>query len=90
MDQKQMLAQMIEFNKNAFENSFSATALMQDQMEKMTSTFLDQATWLPEDGKKVLKEWTETFKKGRTDFKKAVDDSFKKVDSYFAGKTKSE
>ena len=85
MEQKQMLTQMIEFNKSSFENSFNAMAMMQDQMEKMTATFMNQATWLPEEGKKAIKDWIDAFKKGRVDFKKTVDDSFKKVEGYFAG-----
>lgn len=82
----ELAKQMIDFNKTTFDNSFSMMVMLQEQMEKTVSTFIEQSTWLPEDGRKVLSEWVSTYKKGREDFKKAVDESYKKVDSYFASK----
>ena len=88
MDQQIMIKQMISFNKSAFENTFNAMALLQDQMEKMSSTFLDQATWVPEEGKKVIDEWVTTYKKSREEFKSAVEGGFAKVEAYFEGEKK--
>ncbi|NTU49224.1 MAG: hypothetical protein HGA84_09535 [Syntrophobacteraceae bacterium] len=45
---------------------------------------MEQATFLPAEGKKMLNEWVETYKKGRENFKKTVDESFAKVEDYFA------
>jgi polyhydroxyalkanoate synthesis regulator phasin len=84
MEPMKMARQMIEFNKSTFDNSFNAIVIMQEQTEKMVRSFLDQATWLPEEGKKVLHEWVAAYKKGRDEYKKAVDESFKKVENYFA------
>ncbi len=83
MDQKQMVRQMIDFQKASFDNSFNAMVLIQEQTEKMAKTFLDQAGWLPEDGRKVLSQWIGAYKKGRDDFKKSVDEHFLKVNEYF-------
>jgi len=77
--------QMIEFYKATFDNSFKAMSMLHEQTEKMVDMFLSQATWLPEEGKKALTDWINTYKKGRDDFKKAVDDSFQKVESFFSG-----
>jgi hypothetical protein len=89
MEPLKMAKQMIDFNKATFDNSFSSMVLLQEQTEKMVNAFLDQATWLPEEGKKVLNEWVAAYKKGREEFKKMVDESYKKVDSYFAEAAKS-
>lgn len=43
---------------------------------------MNQATWLPEEGRKAIKDWVAAFKKGREDYKKAVDEAFKKVEEY--------
>ena len=83
MDQKVMLKQMVEFNKSTFDNSFKAMVMLQEQTEKMVNTMLGQATWLPEEGKKALKDWVKSYKRGRDDFKKLVDESFKKVEDFF-------
>ena len=40
---------------------------------------------MPEEGKKVIRNWVEAYKKGCEDFKKAADENYKKVDDFFAG-----
>jgi division protein CdvB (Snf7/Vps24/ESCRT-III family) len=88
MDQKEVLKKMIEFNKTSFDNSFSAMVMIQEQTEQMVNTLLDQATWIPAEGKKAIGEWVDSYKKGRETFKKAVDDSFTKLDASFGGAAK--
>jgi len=83
MDQKKLLKQMIDFNKATFDNSFNALVLFQDQLEKVAGTLLDQATWLPEEGRSAIREWVDSYKKGRETFKSTVDESFKRVESFF-------
>ncbi len=83
MEPIKMAKQMIDFNKATLDNTFDAMVLLQKQTEKMVSTFMAQATFLPEEGKKMLDEWVQTFKKGREEFKKAVDEGFTKVETYF-------
>lgn len=83
MDQKQVLKQMIDFNKAAFDNTFNAIVMLQDQAESSSNTLLAQATWLPKEGKKAIDEWVKTCKTGREAFKKSVDESFKKVEDFF-------
>ena len=85
MDQKEILKQMMQFNKSAVENSFNALSIVQEQNEKIISTFLDQASWVPEDGRKGIKDWSEMYKKGYTDFKKMIDDYYQKVEGYLSG-----
>jgi hypothetical protein len=89
MEPLKLAKQMIDFNKTTFDNSFNSMVLIQEQTEKMVNVFLEQSTWLPEDGRKILNEWVAAYKKGREEFKKVVDESYKKVDSYFADAAKS-
>lgn len=90
MEPIKMAKQMVEFNKATFDNSFNAMVMMQEQAERMVNSFLGQAPWLPEEGRKVLTEWASVYKKGRDEFKRTVDDGFKKVEAYFAQADKSE
>jgi len=90
MDQKQIAKQMMEFNKTAFDNTFSAMIVLQDQTEKLVYRFLDKAQWFPEEGKKAINDWINTYKKGREDFKTSADESYKKVADYFANFQKEE
>ena len=84
MDQKKLFKQMLDFNKSAFENSFNAMAMLQEQAERAGSTILDQATWLPEEGRKAVQDWVDAYKKGRQEFKSMVDENYKRVEAYFS------
>ena len=83
MDQKQIAKQMIQFNKTAFDSSFSAMTMVYEQNEKMVETFLTQASGVPEEGKKAIKDWMSSYRTGCADFKKQVDDNYAKVEKSF-------
>jgi polyhydroxyalkanoate synthesis regulator phasin len=84
MEQMKMMKQMFDFQKATMNNNFNAIVMLQDQTERMVNMFLQQGTWIPEEGKKVLNEWIQACRKARDDFKKAVDESFAKVENFFA------
>lgn len=86
MDPKQIAKQMVDFNKTAFDNSFDAMSVIQDQAERMFTAMVEQTPYFPEEGKKLVNEWIKTYKKGREDFKAAADENFKKVESFFSAK----
>ena len=86
MDPKQISKQMFNFNKMAFERSFSTMVIMQGQAEKMIGVWMDQNKWFPEEGKKAMEEWVKTYKKGREDFKAKVEDGYEKMEEYLAPK----
>ena len=86
MEPKQIAKQMVDFNKKAFDNSFEAMAVLQDQTEKLVAAMMQQTTFFPEEGKKLINDWMETYKKGREEFKTAADENFKKVDAFFSSK----
>jgi hypothetical protein len=88
MEPKQIAKQMIQFNKAAFDNTFNAMTVLQEQTEKMVGMFLEQSTWMPAEGKKAVTDWIKAYKRGREDFKAAVDENYKKVDDFFAGAEK--
>ena len=83
MDQKQIAKQMIQFNKTAFDSSFSGMTMVYEQNEKMVETFLTQASGVPEEGKKAIKDWMSSYRTGCADFKKQVDDNYAKVEKSF-------
>lgn len=88
MDPKQISKQMFDFNKMAFERSFSAMVVMQDQAEKMFGMWVEQNKWFPEEGKKAMEDWVKTYRKGREDFKAKVEDGYEKIEGYLAPKEK--
>jgi polyhydroxyalkanoate synthesis regulator phasin len=85
-----MAKQMIDFHKATFDNSFNAMVMLQEQAERLVKISLEQATWLPEEGKRVIDEWLKTYKKGRDDFRKLVDEHSHRVEAFFAEAEKAE
>ena len=84
MENKELIKQMVDLHKTSFNTSFNMLINLQDQMEKMVNTFVDQAPWLPAEGKKAFATLISNYKKGREDFKKLVDDGYKKVEEYIS------
>jgi len=74
---------MIEFNQTTFNNAFNSMTLLQDQLERVAKTVLEQATWLPAEGRKAIENGTETYKSACQTFKQQVDDSYKQVEKAF-------
>jgi len=88
MDTTWFAKQILDFQKSTFDNTFNAVAMFQDHTENVAETLNQQATWAPEEAKRTMDQWTVAFKKGRDDFKKAVDDNFAAARSAFAPATK--
>ena len=74
---------MIDFQKTMFDNTYSGMVLVQEQTERVATSLLNQATWMPEEGRNAISGWVDAFKKGRKDFKKGVDENFKRVEDFF-------
>ncbi len=83
MDPKLIAKQMIVFNKTAFDNNFRAMQALQEQTEGLVNKFWDKSPMFPEEGKKVISDWMTAYKKGCKDFKRVMDDNFKKVEDFF-------
>jgi polyhydroxyalkanoate synthesis regulator phasin len=83
MDPKQIAKQMIQFNKTAFDNTFNTMTVLQEHTEKMVDNYLEQSAGIPAEGKKAVYDWIKAYKRGREDFKAAVNDNYKKVEDFF-------
>jgi len=84
MQPKQLLKQMVDFNKAAFDNSFNTMLMLQEQMERMAKAYTDQATGISAETKNAVNEWTKLYKKGLADFKNMMDENFTKVESFLS------
>jgi hypothetical protein len=88
MEQYRIAKQMIDLQRSMFNRTFTAMTMFQDQTERMANMFLEQAAWYPSQGKKALSEWVQSFKKGREEFKRTVDEGYKKAGDLFAASKK--
>ncbi len=76
--------QLLDFQKSTFNNSYNTIVKIQAQSEKIADSFLKDNSSIPAEGKKMLTEWKAVLKKGQAEFKKSVDDSFIKAETYLA------
>lgn len=73
----------LSFMKSSYLTSLQILTTLQDQSARVISTLIDQGLAAQQEGKKVLNDWLTTIKKSTDDYRKIVDESFKRVESYF-------
>lgn len=83
MDAKQFAKQMLDLQKTTLDQSYNAMLAMQDQSEKMMQNVMEQAAWIPDEGKMVVKGWINTLKKNEDDCKQMMDDYFATIENFF-------
>lgn len=79
---KENIKQVVSFYKSVFENGFNTVSMIQDQSEMIMKTMVEQSPWINADSKKTITQWTSTYKKGREDLKKIMDDGYQKVEEF--------
>ena len=83
MDASKITKQMIDFQKMSFENWFKTVSLVQDQTVSAMDNMLDQASWLPEDGRNAIQNWMGAAQDERDRFKGYVDSGFVSLEKTF-------
>jgi uncharacterized protein Yka (UPF0111/DUF47 family) len=83
MNQNELMKQMVKSNQMIFDSALEASALIEDQVEKFGDVLLDQAYWLPDDGRKMVNSYRQAYKTGRDHFKNYVDASYERVEKFF-------
>ena len=83
MENKKMMGKMIDLHKTSFKNCFSTMIMLQNQAEKLMKTLVDHTHGISDEGKKVIDQWTDAYKKGIGDLKKAIDEGYDKVEEFF-------
>lgn len=82
---RQALAAM----RNIFMNGMGAFAVMQDQGEKLLRMVAEKGAEGQQARFKVAEEWISNLRKAQVEFRRIVEDSFKRAEEYF-DKTKGE
>jgi len=85
MNQFTFAKQMLDFNRTTFANTVGAMSLFQKQSEKMMTAFVEQADWIPAEGKKAISDMSAMLRKTCSEFKKAVDENFVRAEALFKG-----
>jgi hypothetical protein len=79
----QIAQQMMDFQKMTFAGFYDALTLAQDQAASTMTMTLDQAAWLPPEGRKAILSWMDACQEGREQFKSLVQESFSSMELCF-------
>jgi hypothetical protein len=77
-----MMKQILDFNKKAFDESFSVLITVREHTEKMVRAYWEKSLIFPGEGKKAIEDWLVTYKNGLDAFKEDVDKRFETMESY--------
>ena len=80
MDQRSMQKMVVEGMRSGMLMTFDAMNSMQEQMEKMWKTLLDQSGELQKEGEKILAEWMENLRKGREEFRRNLEEGLRRME----------
>ena len=84
MEYNQITKQVIDFQKLSFDNWYSAVTMVQDQAASAVDLMLDQATWIPEEGRQAMLGWISVCQEERDRLKTYMDQSFSSIEKYMA------
>lgn len=77
--QRQFLVTM----RNVFTTGIGAFVVMQDQGEKLLRMLAEKGAEAQQTQRKITDEWIEKLRNGQEKFKKAVEESFRRAETYF-------
>lgn len=81
MEYNQITKKVIDFQKMSFENWYEAVAIAQDQAVSTMNMMLNQATWIPDDGRNAVQNWINVCKEERNRFKSYISKGFSVLES---------
>jgi hypothetical protein len=82
MVNRKLVKQLIDFHKKSFENCFSVMVTLQLQAENIFN-FFHYLPIISEEGKKLIRQHTDDYKKWIDDLKKAMDEGYAKIEAFY-------
>ncbi|MDA8307998.1 MAG: hypothetical protein M0Z81_14375 [Deltaproteobacteria bacterium] len=82
MREETMGRQMIDLQRIGVDGMIDYAITLWNYTGSMFNWFLNQAGWIPEEGKKVITEWINTNRKGCETFKDAVDNGYSNLEKF--------
>lgn len=84
MENKELIKQIIEFNRTTFNNSYDTALMIGNQAESITNSFMEaHPEIVPDASRKIYDEWSASVKKGFTDLQDNINTGFNKFEDYF-------
>lgn len=84
MNQKEMLKQLVSFNKTTLDIAFRNFFQFQETTEQMTIELCEKASYFPESGRQMLVSLAAGHKHIHNNFITMMDTNCKKIEDYLA------
>ena len=84
METDQITKQILAFQKGVFTSWHDAMSTLQDQTASTMDTLLNQANWLPAEGRQVTLKWISACKEESDRFRAYVEAGFSDLEKYLA------
>jgi hypothetical protein len=84
MTHTDLLKQTAQSGRLVFETNFNAAQSLQDQAEKMVSSWLDQSPWINQEARSTLDKWAETCRNGQKQAKTTIDTNFNTLEGFLS------
>ncbi len=78
-----VVARVIEWDKRIFDRAVKTVESVQERSEKAVQRRVDDAKWIPKEGKEVVGAWIHVVRRGRRDIRKTVDTSLDLTSDFF-------
>ena len=76
MEANPITKQVLDFQKGAFSSWYGAMSILQEQAALTVDTMLNQAIWIPDEGRQAILSWVSAWKNEGDRFKTYVEESF--------------
>jgi hypothetical protein len=83
MDNREMMKQMIDLHRASFENSFLTLTTLQKQTEKFVKALISYYPGMTDEGRKLVDQWNDAYKKAINDLKQSIDEGYIKLNELF-------
>ena len=67
---------LVKLQQTAFNRAFKEVAKLQKRSDKLVKSHIQDAEWMPAEGRDIVKEWSRMLNGGRDDFQKTLDKSY--------------
>ncbi|MGD9368576.1 MAG: hypothetical protein PVH87_22945 [Desulfobacteraceae bacterium] len=89
METNPITKQVLDFQKGAFSSWYSAMSILQEQAALTVDTLLNQAGWIPDEGRRAMLSWVSACKNEGERYKAYMEESFSGLEKYLAQEIKA-
>lgn len=81
------MQEWLKFQKMTLDHSLQSMSQLQEYMTKQMMSCIEANPLLTEEGKKLISDWIEAYRRGYDELKSRADANYEKAEAFFNKKT---